>query len=398
MNRGLARRLSLGVSLIEAMVALAVMAFGMLGVGVMQSSLRLNADIARQRAEATRLAAEPIELARAYALVNTDPLGVKRAYADIVSVAATNIAGTNATYQRTVTVTDEAGMRYRTLHVLVTWKDRTNTDQEVRLSTSVHRAPPELSGSLIVPGTGVATQGGRHPTIPRQAVDNGDGTSTFTPPGGSGVSWVFNNMTGFISQRCTGTCSTAYGRFLQGYVAFDLTTPGTPDTRSESPTSAVPSAATTLAVSVAQTYPAAPDPVPALTPECFTEVLPAAPAVPRVVAYYCAVYVSSATGPTSKWSGRSQLVEAAPSLVFDGSSTTPTTFRMCRYSRLNAAVGSGTPPITNIDHPEDYVLVDQNLINQNFLVVPTGSSCPVDDTSTPFVNGNTWFQSYVSPP
>ncbi|MDP1533833.1 MAG: prepilin-type N-terminal cleavage/methylation domain-containing protein, partial [Rubrivivax sp.] len=41
-----------GVSLIEAVVALAVLAFGMLGLVGVQATLRGNADIAKQRAEA----------------------------------------------------------------------------------------------------------------------------------------------------------------------------------------------------------------------------------------------------------------------------------------------------------------------------------------------------------
>ena len=54
-------RSSRGVSLIEALVALAVMAFGLLGVVGMQSTLRVNADVSRQRAEAVRMAQEKME-------------------------------------------------------------------------------------------------------------------------------------------------------------------------------------------------------------------------------------------------------------------------------------------------------------------------------------------------
>lgn len=64
------RARSRGVSLIEAVVALAVMGFGMLGIAAMQSSLRQNSDIARQRAEAARLASEAIEAMRSYSVVN----------------------------------------------------------------------------------------------------------------------------------------------------------------------------------------------------------------------------------------------------------------------------------------------------------------------------------------
>jgi Tfp pilus assembly protein PilV len=52
---------SRGVSLVEAMVALAVMAFGMLAEVGVQTTLRLNADVAKQRSEATRIAQETLE-------------------------------------------------------------------------------------------------------------------------------------------------------------------------------------------------------------------------------------------------------------------------------------------------------------------------------------------------
>ncbi len=54
-----------GISLIEAVVALAVMAFGMLAFVGLQSSLRFNGDVAKQRAEAVRIAQEAIEQWRA---------------------------------------------------------------------------------------------------------------------------------------------------------------------------------------------------------------------------------------------------------------------------------------------------------------------------------------------
>ena len=81
-----------GVSLMEAVVAMAVMGFGMLGVAAMQSSLRQNADIARQRAEAVRLAQDVVERYRGYSVIATG--GTKRAYDDISTPAANDsIAG-----------------------------------------------------------------------------------------------------------------------------------------------------------------------------------------------------------------------------------------------------------------------------------------------------------------
>ncbi|MBK9136249.1 MAG: prepilin-type N-terminal cleavage/methylation domain-containing protein [Betaproteobacteria bacterium] len=75
-----------GISLIEALVAMAIMAFGMLGVVGMQATLRANADAAKQRSEATRLAEEKIEQWRSFSVLPTTT-GVK-AFADIATVRA----------------------------------------------------------------------------------------------------------------------------------------------------------------------------------------------------------------------------------------------------------------------------------------------------------------------
>ena len=53
-----------GVALIEAMIAMLVMAFGTLALVGVQATLRLNSDIAKQRAEATRIGLADLERAR----------------------------------------------------------------------------------------------------------------------------------------------------------------------------------------------------------------------------------------------------------------------------------------------------------------------------------------------
>ena len=80
-----------GLSLVEALVALAVMAFGMMAYVGIHSGLRLNGDVAKQRAEAVRLAQEAIERWRAFSLMSTDP--GETDYADIVTTADEQIAG-----------------------------------------------------------------------------------------------------------------------------------------------------------------------------------------------------------------------------------------------------------------------------------------------------------------
>lgn len=405
-----ARARSRGVSLVEAVVALAVMGFGMLGIAAMQSSLRQNSDTARQRAEATRIASEAIEAMRSYSVVNAS--SGKVSYADLVSGVPAplslpgTITGTNATYTRTVDVTDTAAQNRKTVQVRITWADRSGQPQELLLSTEIHRSPPELAAALIVPASGTVTQlpGGRHPTIPKAAAMNSDGTSSFSPPG-SGIVWKFNNASGLIQETCTPTCAGVHARLLSGYIAFATSAVQPTSLDAESPPSGpIPeftAASPTAAVALLQTAPAAPP----AAPQCYRELLPPAPAATRIVAYYCAVFTDTTTTPNYVWSGRAILaalpLSAPPvdmgSLATSVLDSSASAYRVCRYTtrRNDDPVGSGAPPMRNRDHPYDYAKVDTNLVNQNFLLIRAGDGsvafdCPDDDPSTPLVNGRTW--------
>lgn len=401
------KRNARGVSLIEAVVALAVMGFGMLGIAAMQGGLRQNSDVARQRAEAVRLASDAIEEMRAYAVINSAT--GKVSYDDIVTgVPATqlnlptSVNGINAVFTRQVTVTDTPAQNRKTVEVRVTWVDRADrsggTTQEVRLATEIQRSPPELAGALIVPGTGTMTQspGGRHRAIPQQATLNSNGTSSWAPPGAApGLVWLFNNNTGNIQQSCPPgqvPCLTNNGRLLSGYISFSTGASAPTGADSESPAGTAlpgfvpPTSLVTLSVSPAPST-------------CFFEALPAPPAATRVIAYYCAVFVSYSAGVSSyTWSGRSDL-DLGPLYPLAGAiaDTGASSFRVCRYTgrRNQSAVGTGTPALRNSDHPYDYLSVRENLVNQNFLVIRAGDGitafdCPDDDPLTPLVNGRTW--------
>ena len=133
------RHCARGVSLIEALVALGVMAFGMLAVLGLQSTLRGNADVARQRAEAVRIAQESIEDWRAFGAIETTNGIVD--YAEIVSDGPTDIAGVNATYARLRIVTASDSPPMKSLVVTVTWRDRTDEEQTVTLRTAIAAVP-----------------------------------------------------------------------------------------------------------------------------------------------------------------------------------------------------------------------------------------------------------------
>lgn len=391
------QRPSRGVSLIEALVALAVMAFGLLGVVGMQATLRYNADISKQRSEAVRMAQQQVEDLRAFGtLAGT----AEWDYADIASVATaavtTPVGFANTTFNITTTVADQAATdpRFKTATVRVEWLDRhtesVGTPQSVQLTTTIAAVAPELSATLGLAGDRAAPQRprGRHPTVPPAAVDLGDGTSSFTPPGSpSGTTWTFVNTTGQITQICTPVCTPASAWLLSGYIVFATGSLPTP-AEAEIPPDATP---TTHTISVQVT--ATTTPAPPTSPVCY-----AGAATP--VNYFCAVPTRVASPFT--WSGRSELnivdiatsTSAVAALLSDAATSI---FKVCRYT----PAASHTPTGGNPAHPLDYVNVGGSLVNQNFLVITAGSGtsafdCPGDNTLTPLVNGNTFKHQPIS--
>lgn len=194
-----------GVSLIEAMIAMAVMGFGMLAIVGVQTTLRHNADVSKQRSEAVRIAEQEIESVRTFTKVNSGGTAGDEfdAIADRYDPA---IVGDNTKFRlsRTVTVSPDNGRRMIT--VMVSWDDRTGLEQQVTISDMITRVDPMLSGFVRAarPLTALGRRSGRHPTIPASAVNfpGDDKKSVFLPPNGAGAGWIFDNATGAITQTC----------------------------------------------------------------------------------------------------------------------------------------------------------------------------------------------------
>jgi hypothetical protein len=232
-----------GVSLIEALVAMAVMAFGMLALVGVQATMRLNADVARQRGEATRIATEEIERWRGFVRVAADAGDADRSWDEIVSRTVNGVVvpiGTgNTSFVMESVVTPIAGSAQKAVSVTVSWKDRINGDQSVVLTGVLTRAVPALSGLLSVPATLAAPsqRSGRHPTIPVRAHDIDSTRSGFKPAEGGTVVWVFDNLTGVITSVCTvaagvtsagltvdniANCQAITAQLLAGQIRFNL--------------------------------------------------------------------------------------------------------------------------------------------------------------------------------
>ena len=420
----------LGVSLIEALVALAVMAFGMLSLVGVQATLRLNSDLAKQRTEATRIATEDIEGLRLFTALNTVNGQPGVSWAEIASstvasyVPAGNVG--NTSYQVVRTVNTVAGTLRKVVTVQVNWIDRTGAAQSVTVDTVIAGIDPVLSGVLASKRSSVNNQvGGRNATIPVEAVNFGDsdGRSAFKPFDRGSLVWLFNNVTGEVVGRCPGittaqralavadvaACPIIAARLLGGLVFFDLRLTPRPLPASASETPAGPQMLPLSATTPVMFPVSAFSPVDQRTAaECVSDTPASATAATQqnargyAVTYYCLVYPSTASG----WGGRLDVVLAAnyPNGNALPGTTTPNDYKVCRYTT------AATDFTTNADHPRSYCVekpsplpslqlpcngrrLSDNLINQNFLVIAAAQSCPTDVAADPasgdYINSNT---------
>lgn len=385
-------RTASGMALIEALVALAVMAFGLLGVVGMQTTLRFNADVSRQRAEAVRMAQEKMESLRAFGVLSGAPLGALD-YAGIagsVDNPAPPVGFANATFTRTVTVTNPGvdDLRMKLVTVEVSWLDRrtsvTSAAEVVRLTSTIAATAPELAATLGLPGDESAPQRprGRSLSIPPAATDLGNGTSSFAPPGATtGTTWTFLNATGQITQLCFPAlvCTTVQGWLLSGYINFatgNLPSPAEAD----NPTDGVPTGRT-IGIQVNTTT----TPAPSTSVQCFAQASLVNPTVP----YYC--FIPTNVSPAI-WSGQSlvtidgQTIANPPFSSSHASGRNASKFKVCRYT----SQASHTPTGGNQAHPLTYTNVNSSLINQNFLVISAGDGSNPFTCPTPLSSGTTF--------
>lgn len=196
-NRGPGAR-QRGFTLVEALVALVVMAFGMLALAGMQLSLSRNADVAKQRTEAMRLAQERVERMRSFTGLSTGTINWNG-----LDALGTETVTTNATYTITSAMTGDDGDAMRPVNVNVAWTDRANEPQSVALATVISRTDPRDPGFVGNPlpfNTPLRRPMNRNINIPIPSLDLGDGRSSyqFSPS----FAILFSNLSGNVVQIC----------------------------------------------------------------------------------------------------------------------------------------------------------------------------------------------------
>ncbi|MBI5719845.1 MAG: prepilin-type N-terminal cleavage/methylation domain-containing protein [Burkholderiales bacterium] len=391
----LSRRARRGISLIEALVAMAIMAFGMLGVIGMQSTLRASADLSKQRSEATRLAQEKIEAWRSFSVIPAPapPASSVTSYASIAGTGAVeNLSSfiSNTTYTRTSTVTESSPPGHKTLVVDVSWPDRAGTTQNVRLFSVVAQVSPDLAATAVarpVGAGGTREPEGRRRGIPLQAKNFGDGTSGFVPPGGGGTGWRFDNVSGLITSVCSllaptvnnttisatdfASCPTTQKyQLIWGFIRFDLTNPPT-DASIRAANDDVPGGVTGVQAEVIQTAPAAL----AGTVNCLhgyadANLVETPPF--KLAVFFCAVPADTTSTPVYAWSGTLQIRAssiAATPISAAGTYATDTSTGNRKVCRVRAAA--------------TYANAAEPLGNQNLFVIRAGDGTTPNICPTP---------------
>lgn len=416
--------LARGVSLIEALVALAVMSIGMLALVGVQLQMRLNSDIAKQRTEATRIASEEIERLRNFISIPAIAAQPGVSYAEIVArqVAAYQPPDGigNTTYRIDRNVWDAPDGKQKIISVRVSWLDRSrndDTEMSVTLDSAISATQPTLGGMLVVPYRESATsrKRGRHVSIPDGAVDLGDGYSRFTPPGSTAVAWIFNNTTGVL-RVCPDT-ETDYAvcplaTLVSGTVAYSV--------GASQPTGANAEHPEGLSFNLAGSGGALTlDDVTGniVSTACYAVDYTAAELAAGVaVPYFCAVITTDQLGWGGQMNprpvdsaGTSLIVPATQAAMDTALANGVAAYRVCRYtSDLPMPNDDASTPgnqqdvhaefTLNAEHPRVYCMerprnadeaalactgnrVRSNLIHQNFLVIQGAYDCPTEASS-----------------
>ncbi|MDY0745844.1 hypothetical protein SNE35_15090 [Paucibacter sp. R3-3] len=374
-----------GVALIEALVALLVMAFGMVAVAGLMGTMRRGADLAKQRGDALRMAQQQMEQLRDYGVLmlpaTPDYTGQRDYATDIpLSPDAPTALPTqmldhgNTSYTVTQQVTALPDAPARAVNITIQWLDRANESQFVSIDSFISRADPGLSAALSIAPVYTATQ--RPPNgktlLPPGARDLSNGTSALKPQIGGTIAWVFNNLSGMITGVCTvpagtatsalqlsdlSSCTVTSATYLGGYIRFSATVPPVSDT---------PNSTALPLHMVLATYSGATTSLP--TYQCFDDAPAAAVTTQSFVNYSCIVYPSGTATingvvNTPVWSAQLDIAD----ITLGGND-----WKVCRYS----ADYDGNGTTGNSEHPLNYSNVYTPLLNQNFLVVKAAQTCP----------------------
>jgi len=330
-----------GASLLEALLAFAVLSLGMLGVARLHAGVQASVQRDAQQMQALRAAQRALEGLRAAVaplpVVATDAL-------DVVP----DLAGARLRLERRLAGDDTASALAWTT-IAVDAIDRPGAAPPVSLHSALGRAEAALSGALLLARDAVARVHGRAASIPPSARALGDGRSVWRPASALPLAFVFDDATGRITARCDDeralpdACVALDALLLAGWVRVSLAAP--PD--AANPVDAALPLAIALSLSQGRLA----------EPGCLTELRDGA------LAYHCVIEPDGGA-----WSGRSDLVPQGWTIGAAAGQ-----YAVCRYVGAAGDAGAGD---RNATHPARYDHVDRPLMQQNFLVIRGDQPCP----------------------
>ena len=135
-----------GVSLVEILIALLVLALGIAVLVRFQGGVLRSRGIVSQHNEAIQLAEDRLGQLRNYSVLNTTT--GKNAYQDIANGTAT-VAKASTTYTVTWVVAELTDPDHKTVTVTVTWVDSQGVSHNIALSSIIGKINPASSGTVM---------------------------------------------------------------------------------------------------------------------------------------------------------------------------------------------------------------------------------------------------------
>ena len=237
------KRATKGFSLIEVLIAMAVMALGLLAVATFQTDLLKNSGTNKARSEALALAQARMDQFRNYSDSASTQSEFDVTFATTTGyVAETTITGVNAVFTPKYKITGTAGST-KSVEVVINWTDQDGTSENVTLNSQLGWESPRAvgdlinndAGTLIPSATGRARlgEGTIDPNAPGVTLqsNNGDGTQTYQDNNDLKLIYGLNadgtmDVVLTLADACkTGTCTNFVT--IKGRVYIDTATQNT---------------------------------------------------------------------------------------------------------------------------------------------------------------------------
>ncbi len=232
------KQLNKGFSLVEVLIAMAVMALGLLAVASFQTELLNESGTSKARGEALALAQQRLDEFRNYTTSINDEADFITTYATVTTPLTESITGVNAVFTRGYTITSSTTGSTRDIQVTVGWSDRRGENQNVSLNTKVAWESPRSVGDvanndrdpLIKSTTGKATLGAGTLGSGATQMNSSDQNGTNIMREGNDIKLSLGSSAGStvvltLKNACTTSDNSSCTDFvkIKGKVYFDTT-------------------------------------------------------------------------------------------------------------------------------------------------------------------------------